>query len=68
ADDVRCSHGATIGQIDENEVFYLKSRGIPEEAAEKLLVAGFFNPVIDKIKEEEIKSKLNEMILNKLGN
>jgi Fe-S cluster assembly protein SufD len=68
ADDVRCSHGATIGQIDENEVFYLKSRGIPEEDAEKLLVAGFFNPVIDNIQEEKVKEKLSEMILNKLGN
>jgi Fe-S cluster assembly protein SufD len=66
ADDVRCSHGATIGKIDENEVFYIKSRGIPEEDAERLLVSGFFDPVIGKANKTEIKNKLHEMVLDKL--
>lgn len=66
ADDVRCSHGATIGNIDQNEVFYLNSRGIPEKDAEKLLVAGFFDPVIEKVNTHEIKEKLRKMILEKL--
>jgi len=66
ADDVRCSHGATIGKIDENEVFYIKSRGIPEEDAERLLVTGFFDPVVDKVNNSEMKETLHEMIMEKL--
>ncbi len=66
ADDVRCSHGATIGKIDENEVFYINSRGLPEEDAERLLVSGFFDPVIENAKKTEIRNKLHEMVLDKL--
>lgn len=42
ADDVKCSHGATVGRIDDEELYYLKARGIPEKEAQKLIVQGFF--------------------------
>jgi Fe-S cluster assembly protein SufD len=52
ADDVRCSHAATVGQLDEEEVFYLLSRGIPKIEAIRLVVFGFFSEVLDQLPEE----------------
>ena len=57
ADDVKCSHGCTIGQLDENALFYLKSRGIPEKEAKALLMYGFANNVIAKCKNSRIKKQ-----------
>lgn len=65
ADDVRCSHGATSGQLEQDEIFYLLSRGIPESAARKLLVAGFLNEAITRLENEEIESHLNALIAQK---
>ena len=65
ADDVSCSHGATVGRIDETELFYLQARGIPLVEAERLIVEGFFAEVIEKIPVEEIRNKLGERLLKK---
>lgn len=61
-DDVACSHGATIGQLDENALFYLKSRGISNHEAKAILISAFAREQFDKIKHAQIKEKLsNEM-------
>jgi Fe-S cluster assembly protein SufD len=66
ADDVKCSHGATVGQLEEEELFYLKSRGLHDDLARNLLTYGFAEELVDKIKIESIKKQLDEAILNRL--
>lgn len=66
ADDVKCAHGAAIGQLDEDELFYLESRGIHPDLARNLLTYGFAEEVIAKIKIESIKAQLDEAVLNRL--
>ncbi len=65
-DDVKCSHGATVGQLEEEELFYLLSRGISEKLAKNLLTYGFAEEIINKIGIEEIKKDLDEVVLNRL--
>jgi Fe-S cluster assembly protein SufD len=67
ADDVRCSHGATIGQQDEGQLFYLMSRGIPRPIAEKLIVEGFFEEVLARIPVVALHQRLSAFIARKLG-
>jgi Fe-S cluster assembly protein SufD len=67
ADDVKCSHGATIGQIDEEALFYLRARGIGEASARALLNHAFAADVIDQIPDEQVKDKLLEIISEKLN-
>ena len=67
ADDVRCSHGSTTGQVDEVELFYLMSRGIPRREAEKLVVYGFFGEVTSRIPLRGLKEKLDRAIEGKIG-
>ncbi|MCI0474447.1 MAG: Fe-S cluster assembly protein SufD, partial [Ignavibacteria bacterium] len=67
ADDVKCSHGATTGQINPDEVFYLRARGISEAAAKKLLLSAYAHEIIDEIKNEELKKQLVKMLDKKLG-
>jgi Fe-S cluster assembly protein SufD len=67
ADDVRCSHGATVGKIDPDLVFYLRSRGIPMEDAERLVVEGFFEPIMDRIPFDGVKSRFRRAIESKMG-
>ena len=67
ADDVKCSHGCTVGQLDKNALFYLKSRGIPEKEATALLMYGFANNILESVKIPEIKTRINHIIANKLG-
>ncbi len=67
ADDVKCAHGATIGQLEEEELFYLASRGLHPELARNLLTYGFAEELIEKIKIESIKTQLDEAILNRLN-
>lgn len=62
ADDVRCTHGATSGQIDEEELFYLLSRGITELTAKHLIVSGFLNEVVERLGHKAIGEKLRELI------
>lgn len=66
-DDVKCSHGATVGQLEEEELFYLLTRGLPKTLAKNLLTYGFAEEIINKIKIEEIKSDLDGIVLNRLG-
>jgi len=67
ADDVKCSHGCTIGQLDESAMFYLRSRGIPEKEAKALLMYAFANNVLESVKIPELKKRINKLIANKLG-
>ena len=67
ADDVKCSHGCTIGQLDESALFYLRSRGIPEKEAKALLMYAFANNVLESVKIPELKRRINKLIANKLG-
>ena len=67
ADDVKCSHGCTIGQLDEDALFYLKTRGIPEKEARALLMYAFANNVLASVKIPELKQRINKLIANKLG-
>lgn len=67
ADDVKCSHGCTIGQLDDAALRYLRSRGIPKKEAMALLTYGFANNVLDSVKIPELKRRVNKLIANKLG-
>jgi Fe-S cluster assembly protein SufD len=67
ADDVKCSHGSTTGQVDDVELFYLMSRGIPRKEAEKLVVFGFFGEVTSRIPFKGLKEKLDRAIEGKIG-
>ncbi|WP_346882416.1 Fe-S cluster assembly protein SufD [uncultured Algibacter sp.] len=67
ADDVKCSHGCTIGQLDESAMFYMQSRGIPEKEAKALLMYAFSNNVLNSVKISEIKQRITKIIANKLG-
>jgi len=62
ADNVKCSHGATSGQIDEDEMFYLLSRGIPMSVAKQLLVSGFLNEVVDRLDHPAINALVHQLI------
>lgn len=66
ADDVRCSHAATVGQLDEEEIFYLLSRGIPKPEAVRLVVFGFFGEVLEQVPLPEVKQELVRAIEAKL--
>jgi Fe-S cluster assembly protein SufD len=66
-DDVKCSHGATVGQLEEEELFYLLTRGLPEALARNLLTYGFAEEIINKIEIESIKGELDSMVLNRLN-
>ena len=61
ADDVKCSHGSTSGNIDENSIFYLMSRGLSHAQSKKLLTNGFLNEVIEKIYNEDVKSLIKKL-------
>src|SRR5215210_7617175 len=67
ADDVKCSHGSTTGQVDETDLFYLMSRGIPRREAEKLVVFGFFGEITSRIPLKGLKDKLDRAIEGKIG-
>jgi Fe-S cluster assembly protein SufD len=67
ADDVKCSHGSTTGQVDESDLFYLMSRGIPRREAEKLVVFGFFGEITSRIPLRGLKEKLDRAIEGKIG-
>ncbi|WP_420401541.1 Fe-S cluster assembly protein SufD [Flagellimonas sp.] len=67
ADDVKCSHGCTIGQLDEDALFYLQSRGIPKKEATALLMYAFANNVLESVRIPELKKRINKIIANTLG-
>lgn len=66
ADDVRCTHGATVGQLDSDALFYLRSRGIGEAEARSMLVYAFARDVLDRIKVESVRLRMEEALLKKL--
>jgi Fe-S cluster assembly protein SufD len=68
ADDVRCTHGATVGKIEPEPIFYLKSRGIPEDDAIRMLVEGFFDPIMQRIPYDGVRNRLQNAISEKLKN
>lgn len=65
--EVKCSHGSTIGQIDPEKLFYLQSRGLDEETAKQKIVEGYFMPVLQKIKEQHMQQRITEGLLNALS-
>ncbi len=67
ADNVRCTHGATSGQINEDEMFYLHSRGIPTKVAQRLIVTGFLNEVIQRLDQPSIADYLRGLIDQKFA-
>lgn len=66
ADDVKCSHGCTVGQLDEEALFYLRSRGVPEKAAKSMLLRGFSSDILEKIKLAPIRAHIDQLIAERL--
>jgi Fe-S cluster assembly protein SufD len=67
ADDVKCSHGATVGQIDEQALFYLRSRGIEENMARLMMMNAFAHEVVQEIKVEALRERIDELIEKRLS-
>jgi Fe-S cluster assembly protein SufD len=65
ADDVKCSHGTTTGQIDESAMFYLRARGLSEDSARKLLTTAFINDVLNKVENETVRTHIIEVLSQK---
>ncbi|MGF6478106.1 Fe-S cluster assembly protein SufD [Paraburkholderia sp. JPY419] len=63
ADDVKCTHGATVGQLDENQLFYLRSRGIDERVARALLIWAFARSSLEHVRIEAVRDRLTQMLL-----
>jgi Fe-S cluster assembly protein SufD len=66
ADDVRCTHGSTVGQLDEDAVFYLRSRGIGEDAAKSILTYAFASDIVQRIRVEPVRAELEEFLFKRL--
>ena len=66
ADDVKCTHGATVGQLDEKGLFYLRARGLNRKEAQQILMRAYVNEIVENISDEKIKSELMELILERL--
>lgn len=66
ADDVKCGHGATVGQLDESALFYLRQRGIPEDEARMMLMLAFTGDIIDKVRLAPLKERLTYLVDNRL--
>lgn len=67
ADDVKCTHGATIGQLDENQLFYLRARGIGEEDARRVLLYAFAGECLDRMAEQGVREKMSRLIHKRLA-
>ena len=66
ANDVQCSHASTVGPIDDDQLYYLESRGIPPEEAERLIVLGFFDDVLDRLPVRALTASLRRSIVEKI--
>lgn len=66
ADDVKCSHGATVGKLDDQAYFYIRSRGVPEESARSMLIRAFVDDVVSQISIDQLKEKVNHTIFEHL--
>jgi Fe-S cluster assembly protein SufD len=62
ANDVRCTHGATVGRVDREQLFYLMARGLPKPEAERLIVRGFFQDVLDRIELEPVRDAVTSTL------
>jgi Fe-S cluster assembly protein SufD len=67
ADDVRCTHGATVGKLEQEPLFYLKSRGISQAEAEKIVVEGFFDPIFQRIPFEGVRERFQQYVADKMA-
>lgn len=67
ADDVRCTHGATVGQIEPEELFYMMSRAIPEEAARRMLIRGFAEDTLERVAHEGAAARISELLDRRFG-
>jgi Fe-S cluster assembly protein SufD len=67
ADDVKCTHGATIGQLDDQAIFYCRARGIPEETARRLLVFAFVNEILDRMELAPVRERLSALVAERLS-
>ncbi len=65
--DVRCTHGATVGPVDPEHLFYLRSRGIPESTAKRMLIQGFFGDVLDRIPFEHARRLVEAELESRIG-
>jgi len=65
-DDVRCTHGVSVGKVDPDQIFYLQSRGIPKEEARRLIVEGFFEPIVQRIPYQGLRDRLQKEIRIKM--
>ena len=66
ADDVKCSHGATSGQLDESALFYLRSRGIPDVLARNMLIQSFMAEVLEEISDEKVRDAIANLLMHRL--
>jgi Fe-S cluster assembly protein SufD len=66
ANDVRCTHGATVGKVDAEQVFFLQARGIPKPEAERLIVEGFFEPIMERIPFDGVRTRFRQAIQQKM--
>ena len=66
AEDVKCSHGSTTGQIDTEALFYLRSRGLSHDEANRLILNGFVSDILEKINDEEIKLYIDDAVSKKI--
>ena len=66
ADDVKCTHGATVGQLDEDSLFYLRSRGVDADTARSLLIYGFANDIISRVEMPEMRTRVEHLVLDRL--
>ncbi len=67
ADDVKCTHGATVGRLDEDAVFYLRSRGVPHLAARGLLICAFANEMVERLRPEPLRSRVEKLVAHRLA-
>ena len=66
ADDVKCTHGATIGQLDDEAIYYLRTRGVPKPVAQRMLVHAFAGEIIDRIGHDKLREELDELVWQRL--
>jgi Fe-S cluster assembly protein SufD len=65
--DVRCTHGATMGPVDAEQLFYLQARGLPQPEAERMVVQGFFEQALDQVRDESVRTWIHDRIAEKIG-
>ena len=66
ANEVRCTHGATVGKVDDDQLFYLMARGLPRDMATRMIVEGFFEDVLGREPAESIRANLRDLLLKKV--